>query len=76
MTAVLKDTKEMITEERHVGRGKKSMAWPSTNQEERLQERPTLLELDFGLPASIIVRKYIFVVYVTSLWYFVMEKPV
>lgn len=73
MTAVLKDTKEMITEERHVRRGKKSMAWPSTDQEERLQERPTLLELDFGLPASMIVRKYTFVVYVTSLWYFVME---
>lgn len=73
MTAVLKDTKEMITEERHVRRGKKSMAWPSTDQEERLQERPTLLELDFGLPVSIIVRKYTFVVYVTSLWYFVME---
>lgn len=73
MTAVLKDTKEMITEERHVRRGKKSMAWPSTDQEERLQERPTLLELDFGLPASMIVRKYTFVVYVTSLWYLVME---
>lgn len=73
MTAVLKDTKEMITEERHVRRGKKNMAWPSTDQEERLQERPTLLELDFGLPASMIVRKYTFVVYVTSLWYFVME---
>lgn len=73
MTAVLKDTKEMITEERHVRRGKKNMAWPSTDQDERLQERPTLLELDFGLPASMIVRKYTFVVYVTSLWYFVME---
>ena len=72
MTAVLKDTKEMITEKRHVGRGKKSMSWSSTNQEERLQEKPTLLELDFGLPASIIVRKYTFVVYVTSLWYFVI----